>query len=597
SGCPSELSCSLNISNAVYGVGTISANYSTPGNENYSATSTTFIVTINPIASEVNVTLDYNQTNISISVDSTIDLNCTIITGESSAYLVMYRDEILINNGTSPIGNTTTFNTVQIENITCIYSSSQNYTSSSDTWWVNVTSPASAPTITRVWNWSSAVTPNDGPSNTNLTINFSVTDANGIADLVNDSVMINISNSGIGRINNTACVQFQGFGNDANYTCNVTMWWWDSDGVWIVNVSLKDSSDLWASNDSTNITINMVTGFVSGPGNLTFGTLEPGTTNQTPTNWITLNNTGNQDINYNTLQINATNLIGETISTLGLWAANFSLGNLTGAAKPECDSSNKTAQNMTSSEYTTIVGAILPSGNFSINNNVTGQEILYICIRKVGLELGQQQYSTFNEGAWTIRILLVALTYRKRKKINKNNKLVKALNILSEELKEDYSEEKEKIIRLLILEIKKKYSLNNKELSDLIDLKLEIEIPIGIFVNKLGALESISKYMKENLNMDYCEIAKLLNRNERTIWTACKKASEKQKKLVFNKKSNLLLPISIFDNKLTILENVIVYLRKIKMRYNEIAEFIERDQRNIWTIYSRAMKKLDNKNI
>jgi DNA-directed RNA polymerase specialized sigma24 family protein len=33
------------------------------------------------------------------------------------------------------------------------------------------------------------------------------------------------------------------------------------------------------------------------------------------------------------------------------------------------------------------------------------------------------------------------------------------------------------------------------------------------------------------------------------------------------------------------------------MKYTEIAELIDRDQRNVWTIYSRAMKKLKNKNI
>ena len=34
--------------------------------------------------------------------------------------------------------------------------------------------------------------------------------------------------------------------------------------------------------------------------------------------------------------------------------------------------------------------------------------------------------------------------------------------------------------------------------------------------------------MKENLNMNYHEIARLLNRNERTIWTAYNKSKQKQ---------------------------------------------------------------------
>ena len=39
-GCPSELTCVLNITNGIFGVGTIYANYSTAGNTNYSANST-----------------------------------------------------------------------------------------------------------------------------------------------------------------------------------------------------------------------------------------------------------------------------------------------------------------------------------------------------------------------------------------------------------------------------------------------------------------------------------------------------------------------------------------------------------------------------
>ncbi|MFH1787275.1 MAG: hypothetical protein ABH811_00565 [archaeon] len=266
-----------------------------------------------------------------------------------------------------------------------------------------------APTITQVWNWSGAVTLNDGPSNTNLTINFSVTDADTASNLKDSSATINVSKSGVGRINNSACTKYESSGNFANYTCNVTMWWWDSDGVWTINISIQDTQGNKAINDTTNITINMVTGFVSGPGNLTFGTLEPGTTNQTPTNWITLNNTGNQDVGTHNVQFNATDLKGETTDTQGLWATNFSVGPTTGAAKPECDSGGSTSTNMTNGtsgdSFEPIYDSVLIAGNFSINNNVTGQETLYVCIQKLGLGLSQQSYSTLAEGAWTIKVV------------------------------------------------------------------------------------------------------------------------------------------------------------------------------------------------
>jgi transcriptional regulator len=58
------------------------------------------------------------------------------------------------------------------------------------------------------------------------------------------------------------------------------------------------------------------------------------------------------------------------------------------------------------------------------------------------------------------------------------------------------------------------------------------------------------------------------------------------------KETNMFLPLSVFkDRKLTILESIIVYLREKGLRYSEIAELVNRDQRNIWTIYSKTIKK------
>jgi len=102
--------------------------------------------------------------------------------------------------------------------------------------------------------------------------------------------------------------------------------------------------------------------------------------------------------------------------------------------------------------------------------------------------------------------------------------------------------------------------------------------------------------MKENLSMNYHQIAEILNRDERTIWTAYNKAKTKQSKPIRIKKTSMLMPVSIFKNKkLTTLESIIIHLKQKQkqMRYSEIAKLLNRDQRNIWTIYSRAIKKLN----
>ncbi|KKL21741.1 hypothetical protein LCGC14_2442390, partial [marine sediment metagenome] len=181
---------------------------------------------------------------------------------------------------------------------------------------------------------------------------------------------------------------------------------------------------------------------------------------------------------------------------------------------------------------------------------------------------------------------------KKQKNLKKSNKILRLLIKLTDELKEEYSKEKEIIIKQLIRAIQEEYSIKRKEVLNLI--RREINIPVAIFSKKLGALETITKYMKENLNMSYREIGKELERNERTIWTAYKKAKEKQKESLDIKKTDIFLPASIFkDKRLTTLESVIIYLKEKGLRYSEIAELLERDQRNIWTTYSRARKKME----
>ena len=71
-----------------------------------------------------------------------------------------------------------------------------------------------------------------------------------------------------------------------------------------------------------------------------------------------------------------------------------------------------------------------------------------------------------------------------------------------------------------------------------------------------------------------------------------KKSKEKQKEPFIIKETKLNLPLSVFKNKaLTILESVIIYLKEKGFKFSEISELLERDQRNVWTIYSRGVNK------
>ena len=127
--------------NAFVALGVSYYNYTavSSGNENFTSASATLFVTITQATSEVNLTLNGTDGNITIVQDSTIPLNLTTITGDSPATLKLYKAGTLINQGTSPLGNFTQFSSVGVFNITGFYETSQNFTGSFETWYVNVT--------------------------------------------------------------------------------------------------------------------------------------------------------------------------------------------------------------------------------------------------------------------------------------------------------------------------------------------------------------------------------------------------------------------------------------------------------------------------
>jgi len=279
-----------------------------------------------------------------------------------------------------------------------------------------------APAVLQIYNNSfiqSGITLNDGPSDTNITINFSVTDADGAANINTTSAVLNISKTGQAGRTNYSCNAVTTGSNTTNFSCRVTLYWFDGDGVWTINASVKDLSENNASNASTVLTINTLTGFVAA-GSLAFSAINPGSYNNTATGALRLNNTGNQPIYSGGISVNATHLVGESDGK-NLTSGNFSISNNTGAAKPECDFINN-ATNATGgkainlSEISgnafiilngTYVNATLPRGNFTVNNGETGQEDLYLCLRTAGPELIQQAYSTASQGAWTLKITVI----------------------------------------------------------------------------------------------------------------------------------------------------------------------------------------------
>lgn len=161
---------------------------------NYSVIQDTQLFTISPIASEVNLTLNNTRGNVSIVQNEAIDLNCSLLTGDATTIIQMDRESTQINANVSPIGNNTNFTTVQVENITCFYPPTQNYTADTETWFVNVTAApdVTPPVFTDLRNFTQTV-------NTSFSETINATDVGGGIDTysLNDTSVFNVSSIGL----------------------------------------------------------------------------------------------------------------------------------------------------------------------------------------------------------------------------------------------------------------------------------------------------------------------------------------------------------------------------------------------------------------
>jgi hypothetical protein len=117
-------------------------------------------------------------------------------------------------------------------------------------------------------------------------------------------------------------------------------------------------------------------------------------------------------------------------------------------------------------------------------------------------------------------------------------------------------------------------------------------VPVSIFNPRLGALESIVKYMREELLLDYGSIARLLGRNEGPVGVTYRRARVKMSGRL-DIGGGEAIPFDVLsDEKLSVLESIAYYLAKQGHDWHEIAQMMCRHDKTIWTVLDRAKRKL-----
>jgi hypothetical protein len=153
-------------------------------------------------------------------------------------------------------------------------------------------------------------------------------------------------------------------------------------------------------------------------------------------------------------------------------------------------------------------------------------------------------------------------------------------------------------IGFLINELREKYNLDYEKIMEAVSEKQKESelnfIPLDILNERpLGILETIVKFLKEERNFSFNQIAKLLQRDNRTIWASYHNALKKKSKRFVVKKDGILVPIETFSKReLGMLESLSVYLKeKRSMNFHEIGVALKRNERTIWTSYHQGKKK------
>jgi len=377
-----------------------------------------------------------------------------------------------------------------------------------------------------------------------VTIIFDVEDLDGLGDLDEATLSIDYGFPSGGPFTEqrslfdvvTDCTSVDA-GNVRTYDCTLNIEYFDSLGIWDAIVSIDDVAGEIGI-DTSPFVVNPLLDISLLNTPISFGVVDIG--QQVPTIIIVVNN-GNVVIpDDRGLQVTsgtlASGTVLDTISSSRFRAAGTPVANA-------CVSGD-----VLSDITPTTLNVVLGRGDGTGGNN---EETLTFCLDVPNV--AEASYSAIDgDGAWIITILSVPFIVRRSKR-KKNRKLKDKIKLETE----------------------------------------EIQIPILIFKQKLGPSEALCKYLKENLGLKFNEIAKLINRDQRTIWINYRNAIKKKKENIEVEGKVIYVSVKIFaDRKFSILESLVIYFRERGFSNSEIAEISGKGISNIWTLYSRARKKI-----
>lgn len=119
-------------------------------------------------------------------------------------------------------------------------------------------------------------------------------------------------------------------------------------------------------------------------------------------------------------------------------------------------------------------------------------------------------------------------------------------------------------------------------------------VPVSVFCEEMGLLESTIKYLREIKELSFKQIARITKRGLTTITSTYRKALSKE---IFFSDSEIKIPVSVIAyRKLSTFESVVLYLKNFEnLRFCDISKILCRDPRVIWQVHRSAVNKVGEK--
>ena len=112
-------------------------------------------------------------------------------------------------------------------------------------------------------------------------------------------------------------------------------------------------------------------------------------------------------------------------------------------------------------------------------------------------------------------------------------------------------------------------------------------IPVNLFAHSASTMQALARYLIDVKGMTCTQAARLLGRHPKSLWTSYHQTP----RLPTIQEDTIRIPIHIFCTTKAPLEALVSHLKKTGLRNIEIARLLQLDPKTTWTAAKRAEVK------